>query len=102
MKYKVGDFVRYNMKNEVGLVGEVEDRGGAIKLRCWWHTGGTRALIDTRQVNKLSLSEVLNNTFKNEYVKASLLERRARLFEGGDTTDLIDDNDVRVNFRKGK
>lgn len=87
MKYKVGDFVRYIMKNEVGLVGEILDNN---KVRCWWHMGGTRATIDTRMIEPLTIEQVREETFSNDYAKNSLIARRIILLQGGDVSDLID------------
>lgn len=95
---KTGDFVKYKMKNEIGLVSEVKGN----TLLCWWHMGGTRAHIDFDLVEKQTISQVLNNVYSNEYVKASLFERRARLFEGTDVSDLIDERHIRKNFLKGE
>lgn len=100
---KVGDLVKYKIKNEIGLVGEVQTYrhpDAPIKLRCWWHTGGTRAWIDKSKVEKLSMDQVLSDTFSNEYVKPSLLERRLRLKEGGDVSDLIDRKDIRKEIKE--
>lgn len=96
MEYKTGDFVRYIMKNEVGLVKSV----GEETIRCWWHMGGTSALINKNLTKRLSLSEVLNEEFANEYCKESLLERKVRLNEGGDVSDLIDERHIRKNLKK--
>lgn len=96
MKLKVGDFVRYKDKNEVGLVGDIK----GDKLKCWWHTGGTRSTIDISQVDKLSLKSVVDGLFSNQYAKASLLERELRLRAGKDVSDLIDDKDIRPGITK--
>lgn len=93
---KTGDFIRYEMKNEVGLVKRVE----GDKIRAWWHLGGTSAIIDKNLTKRLSLSEVLNEKFTNDYCKESLLERKVRLNEGGDVSDLIDERHIRKNLRK--
>lgn len=96
-KYEVGDFVRYIIKNEVGLVGEVISDSN--KIRCYWHMGGTRATASTEIVEPLTLEEVKSTTFSNDYAKQSLMERQMRLFEGGDVSDLIDDQDVRADLK---
>ena len=88
---KVGEFVRYRMKNQLGLVGEVTPRG----CRVWYHTGGTRAMSPYQIIELITFQEVLNCTFENEYAKASLIERSTRLLEGGDVSDLIDTPDIR-------
>lgn len=84
-------YVRYKLKNELGLIGEVTAHG----LRCWYHLGGTRALTNYEDVEVIDLRKVLATTFSNEYCKASLIERAHRLFTGGDVSDLIDDRNVR-------
>ena len=96
-----GTFVRYLPKNELGLVGEMKFNGA----RCWYHSGGTRAMTPYDIIEPITLDEVLQNTFSNEYAKASLIERHYRLHEGGDTSDLIDDPGIRPEVRqllKGK
>lgn len=90
-EYKVGDFVRYSIKNEIGLIGEVTEQGA----RVWWHLGGTRALSPFHIIVPLSDSEILSKSFSNEYVKESLLERYLRLLEGKDVSDLIDERNIR-------
>lgn len=85
-KFNIGDFVTLEYINEVGLVGDVQEG----YLRCWWHRGGTRAIIRTEDAEKLSLEEVKSRTFRNDHVKTSLLERRRRLLAGEDVSDLID------------
>lgn len=85
-KIEVGDFVKVISMNELGLVGDVREG----YLRCWWHRGGTRSVIKTKEVVKVSLEDVKKNTYQNERVKGSLLERRRRLFADEDVSDLID------------
>jgi hypothetical protein len=85
--YKVGDFVRYIMKNEIGLVGDVIDNN---HVRCWWHMGGTKATISTELIELLSDYQVKDEVFSNEYAKKSLQARRVILLQGGDVSDLID------------
>lgn len=91
-----GGFVRYKMKNELGLVGEMKFNGA----RCWYHSGGTRAMTPYDLIEPITLEEVLENTFSNEYAKASLIERSLRVQEGGDTSDLIDDPEIRPEVRQ--
>lgn len=86
----VGDFVRYTVKNELGLVGEVLERGA----RCWYHTGGTRALSPCDIIEKISPLDAIFDDFSNNYARASLIERRERLLRGEDVSDLIDDKDI--------
>lgn len=92
----IGGFVRYKMKNELGLIGEMTFNGA----RCWYHMGGTRAMTPYDLIERISIEEVLENTFSNEYAKASLIERHYRLHEGGDTSDLIDDPGIRPEVRQ--
>lgn len=97
--YQPGDIVRYKTKNEIGLVSETNIErhpNGARKLRCWWHLGGTRSVIDASEVEGVTLQGLLTNTYANEYAKASLLERQLRMFEeDGPIDDLIEGDDIR-------
>lgn len=95
---KKGDFIVYLNKKEIGVVKEVLPDN---KVRAWWHMGGTAATISTEQIITTDMFTVINNTFNNEYAKGSLMERRLRLIEQiGDTSDLIDDEDVRKSVRE--
>jgi hypothetical protein len=94
--YVVGGFVRYNPKNELGLVGEVTDIG----LRCWYSLGGTRAMTPYDIVESVDLTTAINGTFSNEYAKKSLIERHMRLLLGEDVSDLIDTNDISPEVQK--
>ena len=85
-RYEPGDFVRYKLKNELGLVGEVTPWGA----RCWYHLGGTKALTSFDDIELLSLTMVKKRQFSNNYAKQSLMTRRARLLRGEDVSDLID------------
>lgn len=91
---KPGDFVRYLPKNELGLVGRV-DEGGAF---VWYHTGGTRAHTGFDMMEPICALTAIESRFNNEYAKASLFERQARLKEGKDVTDLIDDKGIRESI----
>lgn len=91
-----GGFVRYLPKNEIGLVGKMSECG--TKAYCWFHTGGTRALTPFDILEPISNDEALCHRFNNEYAKASLFERQARLSEGGDVTDLIDRDGIRESI----
>lgn len=91
-----GTFVRYTPKNELGLIGEMR----YIGARCWYHMGGTKATTPYDLIETITLEEVLTHTFSNEYCKASLIERSLRIQEGGDTSDLIDDSDIRSEVRQ--
>lgn len=75
MKYIPGQFVLYIAKNEVGLVSEVLDDGF---LRCWWHTGGTRAKINEKCVEPVAVLSA-NDDYSNAYAIKSLLKRRSIL-----------------------
>lgn len=90
-KYYVGQFVRYKMKNELGLIGEVNESGA----RVWYHLGGTRSMSPLDIIEPLTINEVFELTFSNEYAKASLIERQLRLNEGSDVSDLIDERHIR-------
>lgn len=95
---KKGDFIVYLNKKEMGVVKEVLADN---KVRAWWHMGGTAATISTDQIITIDLFTVINNTFANDYAKGSLMERRLRLVEQiGDTSDLIDDEDVRHSVKE--
>lgn len=96
MKIKVGTFVRYKMKNQLGLVGEVTERGA----RVWYHMGGTRALSPIEIIEAIPVTEAVYCKFENEYAKPSLFERRERLLNGGDTSDLIDYPDIRRSIQE--
>ena len=98
-QFQKGDFVRYKIKNEVGLVGGVYNRGEQQMIRCWWHMGGTRSLIDVDQVEVLTLDQVINEDFSNNYCKASMIERQLRLQEDGDVSDLIDESSIREEVK---
>lgn len=87
---RIGDFVRYKEKNEIGLVGQIITNRNSTEYRCWWHLGGTRALINESLVERLSMPQVKTEIFANDYAKASLIERRNRLIAGDDVSDLID------------
>lgn len=84
--FEVGDFVEDKGIGELGLVGEVLGE----YIRCWWHRGGTKAIIRKDRVRKVSEQYVKNNMFSNEQVKESLIERKRRLGTGEDVSDLID------------
>ena len=86
-----GTFVRYTIKNELGLIGEIRFNGA----RCWQHNVGTRSMSPYELIEPFTLEEVLSETFSNEYAKASLIERSLRIQEGGDVSDLIDDRTIR-------
>lgn len=92
-KIKKGVFVKYN--NELGLVKEVDQSG----LRCWWHSGGTTALIAVDMVESVTVNEAIGDDFDNWIARASLLERYQRLQDGGDVSDLIDTYDVRKGIK---
>lgn len=95
---KKGDFIVYLNKKEMGVVKEVLSDN---KVRAWWHMGGTAATISTDQIITIDLFTAINNTFANDYAKGSLMERRLRLVEQiGDTSDLIDDEDVRHSVKE--
>ena len=68
-------------------------------IRCWWHMGGTRSLIDVDQVEVLTLDQVINEDFSNNYCKASMIERQLRLQEDGDVSDLIDESSIREEVK---
>lgn len=91
-----GSFVRYTIKNELGLIGEIRFNGA----RCWYHTGGTRSMSPYEIIEPITLEELLSETFSNEYAKASLIERSLRIQEGGDVSDLIDDAEIRTEVRQ--
>jgi len=91
----IGSFVRYKHKNQLGVVGEMTFNGA----RCWWHSGGTRAMAPYEIIERISYEDVLNSTFSNEYAKASLIERHFRVHEGGDVTDLIEGKDIRPSIK---
>ena len=91
-----GTFVRYLPKNELGLIGEMR----YIGARCWYHMGGTKATTPYDLIEAITLEEALTHTFSNEYCKASLIERSLRIQEDGDTSDLIDDADIRSEVRQ--
>lgn len=79
--YKVGQLVRYINKNEIGLIGEVQEDG---KLRVWWHTGGTRARIAPDQVEPIESVEASDaGIYSNGYALRSLLRRQTILLEYG-------------------
>lgn len=90
---KKGSFVRYN--NELGLVKVVD----GSRLRCWWHSGGTTALISIDMVESVTVNEAIGDDFDNWILRASLLERHQRLQDGGDVSDLIDTHDVRKSIK---
>lgn len=91
---QVGDFVRYTIKKELGLVGEVTEHGA----RCWWHLGGTRAMCPYEILEVIATDEAITGKFSNQYAKASLIERKYRLQEGGDVSDLIDRDEIRTEI----
>lgn len=91
----IGSFVRYKIKNKLGVVGELTFNGA----RCWYHSGGTREMSPYEIIERFSYEDVLNSTFSNEYAKASLIERHFRVHEGGDVSDLIDDKDIRPSIK---
>lgn len=62
--------------------------------------GGTRARINSDMLDLLTLEEVLYLKFNNEYVKESLIERKLRMNENRDISDLIDEKDIRKNILK--
>ena len=86
-----GTFVRYILKDELGLVSDMVYAGA----RCWFHMGGTRAMTPYDMIEPITFDEVLTHNFSNEYAKASLIERYLRVREGGDVSDLIDDRTIR-------
>lgn len=94
-----GMMVKYIARNEIGLISEVKTErhpGAPTAITCWWHTGGTRSVVDPELIEVLTMSDILLTTFENEYAKASLIERQLRLLEeDGLTDDLIDDRDIR-------
>ena len=85
--FERGEFVRYTLKNELGLVGAIRDDD---TVYCWFHRGGTVAATPIHLIEHLTKQQVFSEKFSNEYAKLSLLERQRRLFEGGDVSDLID------------
>lgn len=91
----IGSFVRYKHKNQLGVVGELTFNGA----RCWWHTGGTRAMAPYEIIERISIEDVLTSTFSNEYAKASLIERHYRIHEGGDVSDLIEGKEIRTSIK---
>lgn len=96
---KKGDFIVYLNKKEIGVVKEVLQNWANV--RAWWHMGGTASTISTDSIIVVDMFTVINNTFSNEYAKGSLMERRLRLVEQiGDTSDLIDDEDVRKSIKE--
>lgn len=86
-----GTFVRYILKDELGLVSDMVYAGA----RCWFHMGGTRAMTPYDMIEPITFDEVLSHDFSNEYCKTSLIERYLRIQEGRDVSDLIDREDVR-------
>lgn len=95
LKIKVGSFVRYKYKNELGVVKEVTEHGA----RVWYHSGGTAAMRPFHIIEVIDVSEAVSSKFSNEYCKASLFERRQRLSEGADVSDLIDGDQIREEYR---
>ncbi len=85
--YSVGDFVLYLMKNELGLIGEVIDENN---LKCWWHTGGTRATISTDMVETVDINTINIRTFSNQYAINSLMKRRDILMNSPKDERLFD------------
>lgn len=91
-KINEASLVIYKPKNELGLVKEMLPNG---KARVWYHTGGTSAVTDIKYLEHIATVKAYGVTFANEYAKLSLLERKARMKDGGDVSDLIDDSCVR-------
>lgn len=91
LRIKVGSFVRYKYKNELGVVKEVTEHGA----RVWYHSGGTSNMSPFHIIEVIDVTEAKHSKFSNDHQKASLFERRQRLIEGGDVSDLIDDKDIR-------
>lgn len=91
-----GDFVRYNLKNELGLVGEVTEEGA----RCWYHCGGTKALTPFELIDKITGLDAIFDDFSNNYARASLIERRELLLRGEDVSDMIDTNQISDMFHE--
>lgn len=87
-----GSLVVYKPKNELGLVKEVLLND---KVRVWYHKGGTSAVTPIKYLEYVDSEKVYGVTFANEYAKLSLLERKARMKDGGDLSDLIDNDCVR-------
>ena len=94
--FEVGGLVRYTTKNELGVIGALDPNRGA---RVWYHMGATRSMSPFDIIEPITLNEALYSTFSNEYAKASLIERMYRVKERGDTTDLIDDAEIRPSVR---
>lgn len=94
----VGQFVRYIGKNELGLVKRVNDSGDGYFV--WYHLGGTASNSPMHILEPLTIQDVLKERFSNEYAKASLVERKLRMTEGGDISDLIDERHVRKEIFK--
>ena len=94
LRIKVGSFVRYKYKNELGVVKEVTEHGA----RVWYHSGGTTNMSPFHVIEVIDITEAVYSKFINDHQKASLFERRARLLKGGDVSDLIDDKDIRKEF----
>lgn len=92
---KIGMFVHYADKNELGLIGLTNNTGAA----CWFNIGGVRAMTDYEDIEPLTLNNVLSMTFSNEGCKGSLIERRIRLANDEDTSDLIDGKSIRNSIK---
>lgn len=92
-KLEKGSFVKYN--NELGLVKKVDQSG----LRCFWHSGGTTALIQEDMVEPITVNQAIGDDFDNWNSRASLLERYQRMQENKDVSDLIDTLDVREEIK---
>ena len=91
--FKEGTFVRYTMKDELGLIKRVTEDGCFV----WYHMGGTAAKSPFHIIEPLTVRDIMHGLFSNEYAVPSLLERYIRFHTEGDTSDLIDDGDIRFN-----
>ncbi|CAM3603721.1 hypothetical protein ERUR111494_02440 [Erysipelothrix urinaevulpis] len=71
---KAGDYILYKMKNEIGVVKRVTERG----CFAWFHTGDTAAHITPEHFETLDPHYVAFNhsKFANNYAYASLAKRR--------------------------
>lgn len=93
-----GDWVLYGLKDEVGLVKSAAFTGDNVRI--WTHMGGTSASTPMDLVERINKPDPLRK-YSNSYALPSLEERRVRLLsEVGDTSDLIDDKDVRPAIRR--
>lgn len=97
-QYKSGGLVVDIGTNELGLIESVKKVNHPIidsELYCFWGNGGGITVVSNKDVRPITIYEVIDKFFLNNYAKSSLLERQVRMFAGEEYDGFIGYSQVR-------